>query len=144
MSVQDVLDGNKLWAVECGDSVAVLSGWPAECVQTAITSPPYYQLRRYLKDGDAGRDKELGGEASVEEYIARLTAVFREVKRVLVPHGVCFVNLAPTYAGGDHASKGNVSVVNVKDNEAFMLREDLTADEIAYVLAELAAIFRDG
>ena len=46
-----------------------------------VTSPPYYALRDYGTDGQIGR------EATPEEYVSRITAVFHEVK-------------AGAYAGG--------------------------------------------
>jgi DNA modification methylase len=106
MSVQDVLDGKRLSWVECGDSAAVLSGWPAECVQTSICSPPYFALRSYLPKGHKSKAVEIGSEDTVEAFLDRLLAIFREVRRVLVPHGTLFCNLGDSYAssGGPGAS----------------------------------------
>ena len=47
-------------------------------------------------------DGQIGRETSPAEYIARLTEVFNEVRRVLVSDGTLWVNIADTYAG-----KGN-------------------------------------
>ena len=55
--------------------------------------PPYYALRDYGADGQIGR------EATPEEYVSRITAVFHEVKRVLTPEGTCWLNIADTYCG---------------------------------------------
>ncbi len=41
----------------------------------------------------------LGLEPTPEEYIAHLVEVFREVRRVLRPDGVCVLNLGDSYAG---------------------------------------------
>lgn len=35
------------WRVICGDALASLSTLPDECVQTCVTSPPYFGLRDY-------------------------------------------------------------------------------------------------
>ncbi|HEY0108026.1 MAG TPA: site-specific DNA-methyltransferase [Fibrella sp.] len=43
---------------------------------------------------------EIGQEATPEEYIARLVSVFLEVRRVLKPWGVCWLNLGDSYWGG--------------------------------------------
>ena len=60
----------------CGDSLQILKKLPDNSVQCCITSPPYYALRDYGIDGQIGR------EDTPEKYIKRLTAVFREVRRV--------------------------------------------------------------
>ena len=61
-----------------------------------MTSPPYYALRDY------GMDEQIGRETSPKEYIARLTEVFTEVRRVLRFDGTLWLNISDTYAG-----KGN-------------------------------------
>jgi DNA modification methylase len=64
-----------------------------ESVQCCVTSPPYWGLRDY---GVAG---QIGLERTPEEYVAVMVAVFREVRRVLKPDGVCWLNLGDSYAG---------------------------------------------
>lgn len=61
-----------------------------------MTSPPYYALRDY---GVAG---QIGREATPREYIARLTEVFAEVRRVLRPDGTLWLNISDTYVGKGH------------------------------------------
>lgn len=68
-----------------------------ESVQMCMTSPPYWALRDY---GIAG---QLGNEATPEEYVANMVAVFREVRRVLKPDGVLWLNLGDSYAGSGGA-----------------------------------------
>lgn len=85
--------------VLCGDSLEVLKTLPDESVHCCVTSPPYYGLRDY------GMDAQIGREATPEEYIARLTAVFREVRRVLRSDGTLWVNIADSYCGT--SSKGD-------------------------------------
>ena len=63
--------------IYCGDSLQVLQTLPENAVDCCVTSPPYYALRDYGADGQIGR------EATPEEYVSRITAVFHEVKRVL-------------------------------------------------------------
>lgn len=76
-----------------GDAVRGLQLMPDECVDTCITSPPYFNLRDYGKDG------QIGLEDSADEYIEKLVMVFREVRRVLKPDGTLWVNIADSYAG---------------------------------------------
>lgn len=73
-------------------------------VQCVITSPPYYGLRSYLGSDDPLKEQEIGLEQSPEEYVAKLVAVFREVKRVLRDDGTCWVNLGDSYSGSGNGS----------------------------------------
>lgn len=75
-----------------GDALELLRTLPPESVHTCVTSPPYYNLRDYGVDG------QIGNEASVEEYLQALVAVFREVRRVLRPDGTLWVNMGDSYA----------------------------------------------
>ncbi len=85
--------------VICGD---VLQGLPLPdgCVQTCVTSPPYWGLRDY---GVAG---QIGLEATPEEYVTKMVQVFREVRRVLRPDGTCWINLGDSYASSSATGNG--------------------------------------
>ena len=61
----------------CGDALVELKKFPDESVDCIITSPPYFNLRDY------GIEGQIGLEKTWQEYIAKLIAVFDEVKRVL-------------------------------------------------------------
>ncbi len=76
-----------------GDALSVLRWLPDSSIDCCVTSPPYYLLRDYGVDG------QIGLEETVEEYIARLAAVFHEVKRVLTSDGTLWVNIADSYSG---------------------------------------------
>ena len=76
-----------------GDAAAVLRTLPDNSVHCVVTSPPYYGLRDYGVDG------QIGAESTPAEYVERLVAVFREVRRVLRPDGVCWLNLGDSYNG---------------------------------------------
>ena len=93
--------------IYCGDSLQVLQTLPDNCMDCCVTSPPYYALRDYGTDGQIGR------EATPEEYVSRITAVFHEVKRVLTPEGTCWLNIADTYCGtgskADHQDRYSVA-----------------------------------
>jgi DNA modification methylase len=71
--------------------------WRDQVAQACVTSPPYWGLRRYGTHPD-----ELGTE-DLHIYLARLVQVFREVRRVLRPDGLAWVNIADTYAGSGGA-----------------------------------------
>ena len=81
------------WQMLLGDCIASMRSLPDGCVQTCITSPPYYWLRDY------GHDGQIGLEESPAAYVERLVAVFREVRRVLRDDGTLWLNLGDSYAG---------------------------------------------
>lgn len=89
----DVLDG--------------LASLPDSSVQCVVTSPPYWRLRDYGVPG------QLGLEKTPEEYVSKMVAVFREVRRVLRPDGTLWLNMGDSYASkqpriayGDQGSRG--------------------------------------
>jgi DNA modification methylase len=79
--------------IETGDCLEVLRGLPP-CfrVNCCVTSPPYFGLRDY---GHAG---QIGLEQTPDEYVAKLVAVFREVRRVLRNDGTLWLNLGDSYS----------------------------------------------
>jgi DNA modification methylase len=83
-----------------GDVLTVLRDLPAESVDTCVTSPPYWGLRDY------GQEGQLGLEPTPEEYVTRMVEVFREVRRVLAPHGTVWLNLGDSYAN-NHPNPNN-------------------------------------
>jgi site-specific DNA-methyltransferase (adenine-specific) len=76
-----------------GDCIESLKKLPNASVNCCVTSPPYFGLRDY------GCDGQIGLEETPEEFVAKLVAVFREVKRVLKDDGTCWVNMGDSYAG---------------------------------------------
>lgn len=83
-----------------GDCLSLLRDLPTESVQCCVTSPPYWGLRDYGVDG------QIGAEASLEDFMARLVAVFREVRRALKPDGVAWINMGDSYAGARGGGQG--------------------------------------
>ena len=77
-----------------GDCVEVLKSLPDQSVHCCVTSPPYWGLRDY---GVAG---QLGLESTPHEYVEKMVAVFREVRRVLTDDGTLWLNLGDSYATG--------------------------------------------
>ncbi len=78
--------------VHVGDALTVLRTLPSASVQCCVTSPPYYGLRNYDCAG------QMGSEATPEAFVEALVAVFREVRRVLMADGTCWINLGDSYA----------------------------------------------
>ena len=78
-----------------GDARKVISKLPADFFQACVTSPPYWGLRNY----DA--ESQIGCELHPDDYIKDLTAVFSEVRRVLRPDGVLWLNIGDSYTSGN-------------------------------------------
>lgn len=79
---EDILIGDSLEKIkEVGDGI----------VDCCVTSPPYYGLRDYGVDG------QIGLEETPEQYIRKLVAVFREVRRALRDDGTLWVNIGDSY-----------------------------------------------
>jgi DNA modification methylase len=89
-----------------GDVLAGLATLPDASVHCCVTSPPYWGLRDYGVDG------QIGLEPTPAEYVARMVAVFREVRRVLRDDGTLWLNLGDSYAsnvGGGASPQGGSS-----------------------------------
>lgn len=67
-------------------------------VHCVVTSPPYWALRDY------GDPRQIGLEPTPDAYVARMVAVFREVRRVLRDDGTLWLNIGDSY-GGDRGNK---------------------------------------
>ena len=78
-----------------GDVRQALTRLPAESVQCVVTSPPYWGLRDYGIEGQIGLEPTLAG------FIQNLTAVFADVKRVLKPDGILWLNIGDGYTSGN-------------------------------------------
>ncbi|MEZ0364179.1 MULTISPECIES: DNA-methyltransferase [Mycobacterium] len=81
-------------ALILGDAHQVLSAMPEGCVQTVVTSPPYWSLRDY------GIDGQIGLEDSVYAFIDALAELFEEVWRVLRDDGTMWLNIGDSYTSG--------------------------------------------
>lgn len=78
-------------AIMIGDCLQSLRELPGNSIQTCITSPPYFGLRDY------GADGQIGLEETTEEYIAKLVAVFAEVRRVMRDNGTLWLNIGDSF-----------------------------------------------
>jgi DNA modification methylase len=76
-----------------GDVLEQLQTLPDAVAHTCVTSPPYWGLRDYGVKG------QIGLERTPEEYVTKLVAIFREVRRVLRDDGTLWLNLGDSYAG---------------------------------------------
>lgn len=103
-----------------GDAQQMLRTLPSASVHCCITSPPYFQLRTY-----GGAANELGGEACVDEYVARLVGVFAEVRRVLHSSGVLWLNLGDSYGRDKQLLGVPWRVALALQGDGWLLRSDV-------------------
>jgi DNA modification methylase len=108
----------------CGDALTVLREMPDESVQCCVTSPPYFGLRDY---GCAG---QVGLEPTPEEYTERLTEIFREVRRVLKPDGVCWLNVGDSYAGSGKGAWDGEKLKQLKNKQSYKFTTDNPAAQM--------------
>jgi site-specific DNA-methyltransferase (adenine-specific) len=79
--------------VQHSDALSFLKTLPNECIQSIITSPPYFGHRDY------GNENQIGLEDTIDQYISALVIIFREAKRVLRHDGTFWLNLGDSYVG---------------------------------------------
>lgn len=73
------------------DVIEGLRSLPSDSIHCVVTSPPYWRLRDYGVEGQLGLEKTPG------EYIANMVNVFREVRRVMHPTAVLWLNMGDSY-----------------------------------------------
>lgn len=86
--------------IYCGDAVACLRRLPDNSVHAVVTSPPYFCQRDYQNPA------QLGLEPTPPEYVAALTAVFGEVRRVLRNDGTLWLNVGDSYNAAGRKGQG--------------------------------------
>jgi DNA modification methylase len=90
----------KILVGDCRETLKELSD---QCVQTCITSPPYFGLRDY------GHDGQIGLEQTPQEFVDQLVSVFQEVKRVLRDDGTLWLNLGDSYFNTQNSNRNGCS-----------------------------------
>ena len=82
-------------ALVCGDARRALTLLPDACVQTVVTSPPYWSLRDYAVEHQIGRDDSLS------DYINVVVRTFDQVRRVLRNDGTVWLNVGDAFTSGN-------------------------------------------
>ena len=103
-----------------GNAIEVLKELPDCSVDCCITSPPYLGLRDYGVNG------QIGLENSVQDYINRLTDIFKEVRRVLKNDGTLWLNIGDSYvsSNSEYSNCKRKDLIGVPWLLAFALRND--------------------
>ena len=125
----------------CGDAAAILKTWPDNFAQMCLTSPPYMGLRDYFVEGQIGRERDL------DEYIAKLVTVFKEIKRVLKDDGTCWIVIGDSFCGtGDKGEYQDPKYKDGRNGQSISLTkkmEGLKSKDLIGVPWELAFALRD-
>jgi len=124
------------YALFVGDATARLSSLPDACVNTCLTSPPYWSARDY------GHPDQLGLEAEVDDYVQNLVEVYREVRRVLTDDGTAWLNIGDTYFSGAGTVNGKPPPTGWKRNKQLTLvpfRVALALEEDGWWIRNVAA-----
>ncbi len=104
-----------------GDCREKLRALPDESVHCCVTSPPYWALRDYGVDG------QLGLEKSPAEYVEKMVALFREIRRILRKDGTLWLNLGDCYTGGKIRSEAICRFGGKRNSNAPSFRRDRQA-----------------
>lgn len=92
-----------------GDVRERLPELPADFFDCIVTSPPYFGLRSYLPDEHRDKHREIGLQPTLDAYLETMVAVCRELRRVLKPSGICFINIGDSYSGANGTRGGNAN-----------------------------------
>ncbi len=106
-----------------GDALTVLKTLPDDCIDCAMTSPPYWGKREYENGG-------IGLEHDYRHFVKDLAAIFFELKRTLKPSGSFWLNLGDSYE-----NKGLVGVpwrvaFELTDRQGWILRNSVIWNKV--------------
>ncbi len=102
-----------------GHALHTLHTLPDATVDMIMTSPPYWQQRRYADP------MALGGEATVGAYVAALLPICAELQRVLKPTGSFWLNLGDTYQNKSLCGLPWRVALALQDQQGWLLRNDV-------------------
>lgn len=106
-----------------GDALLVLQHLPSNSIDFCMTSPPYWGQREYSNGG-------LGLEENFEAYIAKLIAIFAQVKRVLKPEGSFWLNIGDTYLDKQLLGIPWRIALTLTDQQGWFLRNEVIWNKI--------------
>ncbi|MCI7637114.1 MAG: site-specific DNA-methyltransferase [Oscillibacter sp.] len=81
------------------DAREALETLPDNSIQVTVTSPPYFNLRRYTNQ----LELEIGREKTVADYVNHLVETFDVLKAKTRDDGLLFLNLGDSYVHGELA-----------------------------------------
>jgi DNA modification methylase len=108
----------------CGDSLDILKSFPNDCIDMAMTSPPYWGKREYDIEGCIGRERDYA------EYIDNLLNVFRELHRVLKPTGSFWLNIGDSYLNKNLVGIPWRVAIRMSDEQGWILRNSIVWNKV--------------
>jgi DNA modification methylase len=111
ITTRRILDGR--CTMHVGDCIEAMRAMPANSVDCVVTSPPYWGLRDYGVAGQIGLEPTLG------QHLEVMVAVFREVWRVLKPHGTLWLNYGDCYAAQPNGKSAAAYKADGTDDRTF-------------------------
>jgi len=122
----EVFQQKRLYSFITGSALDVLKGIPNDTIDCVITSPPYWQLREYDNNDNPN---EIGNEGDFRQYIAKLTDIFLEIKRILTNQGSLWLNLGDKYRDKELMGMPWRVALSLMDN-GWILRNDVIWDQM--------------
>ena len=101
------------------DAVEHLRTMAAGSVHCIVTSPPYFNQRDY------GHDGQIGLEGTIEAYVAKMTDVLRECRRVLRDDGTLWLNVGDSYGKGKQLLGVPWRLAFAAQADGWLLRQDV-------------------
>ncbi|MEX1098329.1 MAG: site-specific DNA-methyltransferase [Planctomycetales bacterium] len=106
-----------------GDSLHVLEAIPSGTIDSCMTSPPYWGHRQYATGG-------IGLEDSAEDYVRSLSAICREIQRVLKDTGSFWLNIGDSYQDKRLVGVPWRVALELTDRQGWILRNDVIWNKI--------------
>ena len=114
-----------------GECLHILKKMPSESINCVITSPPYWNQRKYKYSSKNLPNKyiPIGEESDYRDYVSRLRKISAEIKRVLKKDGSFWLNL------GDKYNNKNLlgmpwRVALAMQEDGWILRNDIIWDQM--------------
>ena len=124
MSIQEYINNKSIRPlIICGDTLEVLRTCPSECIDMAITSPPYWGKREYEGGG-------IGLEKDFNDYIKSLLEIFLELKRILKPTGSFWLNIGDTYKNKSLIGIPWRIAIKMMDEQSWILRNEVIWNKV--------------
>lgn len=101
-----------------GNALNVLKRIPNQSIHCIITSPPYWNKRKYINGG-------IGLEANYQCYINNVLKITAELKRVLTNEGSFWLNIGDTYYNKKLLGIPWRIALAMTDNQEWILRNNV-------------------
>lgn len=108
----------------CGDSYDILKTLPNNCIDMAMTSPPYWGKREYENA------ESIGLEKNYEDYIDNLLNIFGELHRVLKPTGSFWLNIGDSYLSKNLLGLPWRIALRMCDEQGWILRNSVIWNKV--------------